>query len=160
MKLKVIALTVLSVLSASAFADTKEINDGYVGLEIGQQSSSLAEDINKACYGDCLDDDTFVFGALIGYNFNKYVALEGSFQTASYDYEIGGSADVQTFSLGPKFQYPLSNNIAFFVKPGIAYTTQDTGLTKDEDELGFMVAGGVEIELTSYAAIRATYEYT
>ncbi|MGF1877294.1 porin family protein [Photobacterium frigidiphilum] len=170
MLLVAVAITGASINSSHA----KGFDQGYVGLEIGKQESSALKSLNnKYCQsGECVDEDTFSFGGLVGFNFNKFVAIEGAAQFAKYDYDFytarynssipslyrhKGDVKVTTYSLGPKLQYPVNDIISFFVKPSIAYTkTEAAG--ESEDSADFMYTIGAEFSLTSYAALRASYE--
>ncbi len=103
-------LTISASMANAAFKPSTT----YVGLDMG--SSQLIE-----C-SDLCDDTGIAMGALVGYQLNNWLSIEGSYLLeTNYKYN---NQDLMAHSglAGFKFQHHFNNDLAFFVTPGVSIT--------------------------------------
>ncbi|WP_390241903.1 outer membrane beta-barrel protein [Vibrio sp. R78045] len=102
------------VLSASTANASFKPSTMYVGLDMG--SSRLIE-----C-SDVCDDTGLAMGALVGYQLNNWLSIEGGYMLeTNYKYN---NEDLMAHSglVGFKLQHHFNSDVAFFVTPGISIT--------------------------------------
>ncbi|MFT2090574.1 porin family protein [Paraglaciecola sp. 2405UD69-4] len=154
---------ILTSLTAIAFA---------ASFNLHAQSNS-SEDLNGSGfyvggnYGylrvegdDDFDDDKDVYEGIIGYRFNQYIALEGSYiDFGNYGTEFA-RADVDGYTAAIKGSLPITNRVALFVKAGQLWSETDYNaldLTREVDDTSVFLGGGVTVNLSPNFALNATY---
>jgi len=154
--MKQLLLSLLGIISISAFA----ANAGpYIGIEVNYSYntsspgapaglSTVANDLNSTVPGIASTPSTNIgangsgIGLTLGYNFNRYLALELGYNYLAYSpvtlLSVGYSNNVDAingniqytnmssniFDLAVKYSIPLRKNITPFIKFGPAITNQ------------------------------------
>ncbi len=104
-------LIAIALMSSFSYANAADIdNTWYIGAGAGQ---SNYESLSVNAGGYLGDDSDFAWNALIGYQFNQYLAIEAGWQdlgTADDDHmrtNVGQEIDVDGFTLGLVGTLPL-----------------------------------------------------
>ena len=161
MKFKRLAIMCLLVSSTSAYAS------GYVGLGYG--NTSVKADLSDLG-GGIIDDSTALAKFYGGYQFNKYLALEGGFyslaqvRVGSVDTGSGavsGSVDMKAFGISGVATAPLTKSIRAYVRAGAvvwdADITRDT-TTAGADGTDALYGLGASYNFTQAFAVTADWE--
>lgn len=143
-----------AVISASLLmASTSAMAQVYVGAKVGKTW------LDDACVaGQPCEDDSTSLGAFLGYDLNKYFAIEGGydylgdFKTGSAGLQ-GSDDEVSAITLAPKLSYPLTDDISLYGKVGGAYV--DYGSEHDWSYLG---AAGLEFDSHQNVTVRLEYQ--
>lgn len=139
-------------LAASAFAGGPDYytpatdNGVYIDVNGGYNYSNYAgEDGLDALTSN--SHGAFTVGADLGYQFNRYLALElGWYWLGTANVAPEGTPAININSnwaayLGPKLMVPLfaMSNVDVFVKAGVAYRTYNLNVTSNEEESVFNI---------------------
>ncbi|RNC78338.1 outer membrane beta-barrel protein [Piscirickettsia salmonis] len=141
--LSVIISMLVSICSYGKGIDQQDTNispvlaDSRLGVYFGGQIVPYGHDLPEgASIGDTLFGSRSIgLGAVLGYQFNRYFALEGSFyyyngsssNTYSGDTSIGPEHHyLYSGAINAKFLYPVSRRFTVFGLTGIALTHEDT----------------------------------
>ncbi|WP_289028414.1 porin family protein [uncultured Paraglaciecola sp.] len=109
---------------------------------------------------DDFDEDKNVFEGIVGYRFNQYIALEGSYiNFGDYGTDIA-RADVDGYTAAIKGTLPINDTFSLFVKAGqlwseTDYNALDYNRTVDDESV--FLGGGVAVNNTSNFVLNATY---
>ncbi|WP_133469320.1 porin family protein [Paraglaciecola marina] len=109
---------------------------------------------------DDFDEDKNVFEGIVGYRFNQYIALEGSYiNFGDYGTDIA-RADVDGYTAAIKGTLPINDTFLLFVKAGqlwseTDYNALDYNRTVDDESV--FLGGGVAVNITSNFVLNATY---
>lgn len=154
MKTALTGMVALATFGANAQSYDENIDES--GLYVGGNYGYLRVEGE-----DDFDDDKDVWQGLIGYRFNPYFALEGSFiDFGDYGNEMaGGSTDGYTAAL--KGSIPVTERISLYGKLGQLWSETQYRLgtfNEDYDDESLFVGGGISIALSHN--FRLTAEYT
>ncbi len=143
---KLAAMVSASLLVASSAA----MADVYLGGKVGKTW------LDDACNNtDSCDLDGTTAGALLGYNFNDWLAVEGGYDYLGKFNGAGLNHDtIQAYTLAPKLSYALTEKWDLYGKVGAARVRY--GDVYDNSYLG---AAGVEYAATSNLGVRVEYQY-
>jgi OmpA-OmpF porin, OOP family len=150
---------VVLVLLASASASAADDSGFYLGASFGEATQN-----NAVFHGE---DETFRW--LAGYEFNKYLAIEGGFVDAGKQKDNIGNLRVTSASNGVFLsvlaKYPIGERFAPYARfGGVSYETQTTlsnGVANAlENSHGEDIAygGGLEFKPSEHFRLRADYE--
>ncbi len=150
-----IVLGVLASMPASAADDS----GFYIGASFGEGTQN-----NALFHGE---DE--IFRWLVGYEFNKYFALEGGFVDAGKQKDNIGNLRVTSASDGVFLsllaKYPLGERFAPYAKfGGVSYETQTTlsngvsSALKNSHGEDITYGGGLEFKASENFRLRADYE--
>jgi OOP family OmpA-OmpF porin len=159
----IIALLVACLFSCPVFSnDDDPDSGGYVGARVGYSHNE------RSCMDTmvtCDKDDTG-YGLFAGYDFNRHIALELSFN------DIGDSVakypsttlegKLREADLALKIAYPLYKQSRLYGKLGAAYWEGEvTGRNPTLDDSGVrpLIGGGVEFPFADRWAARLEYQY-
>ncbi|NAZ45431.1 outer membrane beta-barrel protein [Vibrio toranzoniae] len=168
---KTIITTTLLMLTSAAYANP------YIGASVGQANFDSANFSVDSTYGSNktplkLEDDSSLAGKIYGgYQFNRYIALEGSI--GGYDALDGGSVtvgDMKFAAIQPKVILPVNDRFNLFAKAGVAYFNAEfkvsnsfvgaTGhSTFSDTTMTGMYGLGADFSLTENLRIEATWDY-
>ena len=138
--------------SAQVTDNTLQAKDGfYVGGNYGYLKVDGQDDF---------DDDNDMWQGLVGYRFNRYLAVEGSMiDFGDYGSDVS-NADTDGFTAAVKGMLPLSEHFAVFVKGGQLWWESDynvSGLTGDVDDESLFIGAGVNYAISQNLSINAEY---
>ncbi len=106
------------------------------------------------------DDDAFVAGGGIGYQFNDMFRMDvtGDF---TGDYQIAPGAEISTTTLLGNAYLDFANDTMFtpYVGAGVGYGWVNGTGTTDRDGLALGLAAGVAVDLTSNLAVDVGYRF-
>lgn len=123
----------------------------YVGGNYGYLKVDGADDF---------DDDKDVWQGLIGYRFNRYLAIEGSVIDFG-DYGNGlSNADTDGWTAGIKGILPLTNRFAVYAKAGQLWWDTDydvAGVSGSYDDESLFIGAGLSYNFTKNFLINAEY---
>ncbi|MEP0176324.1 MAG: porin family protein [Paraglaciecola sp.] len=154
---------ILSSLTAIAFAasfnsfaqsnSNEDLNDS--GFYLGGNYGYLRVEGD-----DDFDDDKDVFEGIVGYRFNQYIALEGSYiNFGDYGTDIA-RANVDGYTAAIKGTLPINDTFALFVKAGQLWSETDYNAleySRTVNDESVFVGGGVAVNITSNFVLNATY---
>ncbi|MFB9135001.1 OmpA family protein [Vibrio olivae] len=141
-----------AVISASLLmaATTSAMAEVYVGAKAGK--SWLDDD---ACKNSAVcDKDDSTVGAFIGYEMWDFLSIE-----AGYDYlgRFDGNGlnndKVEAYTLAPKVNLPITNDISLYGKFGGAFVNYG-----DKDDYSYLGAAGIEFDSHENVAVRVEYQ--
>lgn len=140
-----------AMVSASMLvASTAAMADVYVGAKVGKTW------LDDACHNtESCDLDGTTAGALLGYNFNDWLALEGGYDYLGKFNGAGIDRDTaEAFTIAPKLSVGLTDSLDLYGKVGGARVFY--GHSSDYSYLG---AAGLEYAATSNLGVRLEYQY-
>lgn len=109
---------------------------------------------------DDFDEDKNVFEGIVGYRFNQYIALEGSYiNFGDYGTDIA-RADVDGYTAAIKGTLPINDTFSLFVKAGQLWSETDYNALdykRTVDDESVFLGGGVAVNITSNFVLNATY---
>lgn len=169
-------LTMATTLAKAAEATTKWTSGLYATASVGRtQIDNRMLDVLES-NGLPLDDTDTGYSLGLGYDFNKYLAVEAGYMDvgeASIAYTNGGdslngSVEGDGFYFGPKVSLPLTDKLAVFGKIGFFTWDGDvaavgTGAwaaytgTASEDGTDLYFGGGVACDITETLAAKAEW---
>ena len=156
LKITLAGLTVSLLGANSATAqvtdNTLQAKDGfYVGGNYGYLKVDGQDDF---------DDDNDMWQGLVGYRFNRYLAVEGSMiDFGDYGSDVS-NADTDGYTAAVKGMLPLSENFAVFVKGGQLWWESDynvSGLTGSVDDESLFIGAGINYAISQNLSINAEY---
>ena len=109
---------------------------------------------------DDFDDDNDVWQGLIGYRFNRYIAVEGSYVDFGDYGSSMANADTDGYTAAIKGMLPVSENIALFVKGGQLWWESDYAVGEfggSFDDESLFIGAGVNYAITRNLSINAEY---
>lgn len=147
------ALSSLSTFGAHAQSNDMTADDSgfYVGGNYGYLRVEGEDDF---------DDDKDVWQGLLGYKFNEYVALEGSFiDFGDYGTDLaGGNTDGYTAAI--KGILPLTDRFSLYAKAGQLWSETEYnlgGISTESDDESLFVGAGLSYAITANFLVNAEY---
>jgi OOP family OmpA-OmpF porin len=147
------ALSSLTSFGAHAQSNDMTVNDSgfYVGGNYGYLRVEGEDDF---------DDDKDVWQGLLGYKFNDYVALEGSFiDFGDYGTDLaGGNTDGYTAAI--KGILPLTDRFSLYAKAGQLWSETEYnlgGISRESDDESLFVGAGLSYAITANFLVNAEY---
>lgn len=140
------------IASAQVTDNTLQDKEGfYVGGNYGYLKVDGQDDF---------DDDNDMWQGLVGYRFNRYIAVEGSIvDFGDYGSDIS-NADTDGYTAAVKGMLPISENFAVFVKGGQLWWESDYnvgGVAGSYDDESLFIGAGVNYAFTRNLSINAEY---
>ncbi len=146
---KILAVVLLSAVTAPAFAGSVDMSGFYAGVTLGAGSASFTAPAagylvenpkNKPVYG--------VFG---GYHYNKNLAVELAYTGASYIYSTpaGGArylSKQMVFAVAAVGTMPVSDAFSVFGKLGVASASSETNALGEQNTRRFAPTFGAGVE--------------
>ncbi|MEZ8156874.1 MULTISPECIES: outer membrane beta-barrel protein [Vibrio] len=149
----------------------------YIGASVGQANFESADFSVDSPLGSSissleLDDDSSLAGKIYGgYQFNRYIALEGSI--GGYDALDSGSVtvgDMKFAAIQPKVILPINDRFNLFAKAGVAYFNAEFKVsnsfvgaaghsTLSDTTVAAIYGLGADFSLTDNLRIEATWDY-
>lgn len=159
---KFIAAALLSVAVAPAFAAPTADSGYYVGVDVG--NGKIRPDCSGGCIASSKDSDT-VGGILLGYQYNKNLAVEIKY-TGTGKWEAannGGDFKSDAFALAVVGIAPINNEFSVYGKLGVASNqikVSGTMATNYQDTRRTAATGGVGVQYnaTPTVGIRLGYD--
>lgn len=161
MKLKYLMTMILVVSSSTVYAN------GYIGLGYG--STNVKADLS-ALGGGNIDDSTGLFKLYGGYQFNKYLALEGGYydlaevsvgQVGTGSNAVSGAVDMNAFGITGVATVPLTKRTRVFVRAGAAVWNADlirNGVTAGTDGTDALFGLGAAYSFNKTFSVTADWE--
>ena len=128
-------------------------NGVYVGANYGYL---------KVDGDDEFDDDNDVLQGLVGYRFNKYLALEGSYIDFGHYGNNLSRAETDGYTAGLKVTLPITDRVELYAKGGQLWYSTDydvVGLSGNKDDEGVFAGAGVGFKVTDRFLINAEYTW-
>ncbi|WP_417760522.1 porin family protein [Shewanella sp.] len=145
--------TTYSAASMAAESDVKNDSGLYVGGNYGYL---------KIDGDDDFDDDNDVIQGLIGYKFNRYIALEGSYiDFGKYGSSVAG-AETDGYTAALKLIAPIGERVEIYAKGGQLWYDTDyhvAGINGGDDDTGVFAGAGVGFKITENFLINAEYTW-
>jgi len=149
MKNTIITLAgLISLASVSTFSHADEFkkdvaeNGVYVGANYGYLKVDGEDDF---------DDDNDVLQGIVGYRFNNYLALEGSYiDFGSYGNNLS-SAETDGYTAALKVILPIADRVELYAKGGQLWYSTDynvVGFSGNKDDEGVFAGAGVAFKVT------------
>lgn len=160
MKNTIITLAgLISLASVSTFSHADEFkkdvaeNGVYVGANYGYLKVDGEDDF---------DDDNDVLQGIVGYRFNNYLALEGSYiDFGSYGNNLS-SAETDGYTAALKVILPIADRVELYAKGGQLWYSTDynvVGFSGNKDDEGVFAGAGVAFKVTDRFLINAEYTW-
>ncbi|MGI2184755.1 porin family protein [Shewanella oncorhynchi] len=150
------AIISLASFSAYSHADNMSNSDAAEnGIYVGANYGYLKVDGD-----DDFDDNSDVMQGLVGYKFNKYLALEGSYINFG-DYGNGlANAETDGYTAALKVMLPIADRVELYAKGGQLWYSTDydvVGFSGNDDGEGVFAGAGVAFKVTDRFLINAEY---
>ena len=161
MKNKILTLAaVISLASLSAYSHADNMSNSDAaenGIYVGANYGYLKVDGD-----DDFDDNSDVMQGLVGYKFNKYLALEGSYINFG-DYGNGlANAETDGYTAALKVMLPIVDRVELYAKGGQLWYSTDydvVGFSGNDDGEGVFAGAGVAFKVTDRFLINAEYTW-
>lgn len=152
------AIIFLASFSAYSHADNMSNSDAAEnGIYVGANYGYLKVDGD-----DDFDDNSDVMQGLVGYKFNKYLALEGSYINFG-DYGNGlANAETDGYTAALKVMLPIADRVELYAKGGQLWYSTDydvVGFSGNDDGEGVFAGAGVAFKVTDRFLINAEYTW-
>lgn len=152
------AIISLASFSAYSHADNMSNSDAAEnGIYVGANYGYLKVDGD-----DDFDDNSDVMQGLVGYKFNKYLALEGSYINFG-DYGNGlANAETDGYAAALKVMLPIADRVELYAKGGQLWYSTDydvVGFSGNDDGEGVFAGAGVAFKVTDRFLINAEYTW-
>lgn len=152
------AIISLASFSAYSHADNMSSSDAAEnGIYVGANYGYLKVDGD-----DDFDDNSDVMQGLVGYKFNKYLALEGSYINFG-DYGNGlANAETDGYTAALKVMLPIADRVELYAKGGQLWYSTDydvVGFSGNDDGEGVFAGAGVAFKVTDRFLINAEYTW-
>ncbi|MCU7975052.1 porin family protein [Shewanella sp. SW36] len=152
------AIISLASFSAYSHADNMSNSDAAEnGIYVGANYGYLKVDGD-----DDFDDNSDVMQGLVGYKFNKYLALEGSYINFG-DYGNGlANAETDGYTAALKVMFPIVDRVELYAKAGQLWYSTDykvVGFSGNKDDEGVFAGAGVAFKVTDRFLINAEYTW-
>ena len=109
---------------------------------------------------DDFDDDKDVWQGLLGYKFNEWVAVEGSFiDFGDYGNDIAGG-DTDGYTAAIKGILPVTDRFSLYAKVGQLWSETEynlSGISSDYDDESLFVGAGLSYAITKNFLVNAEY---
>lgn len=153
MKTTLAGIIALTAFGANAQSYDENIDDS--GLYVGGNYGYLRVEGE-----DDFDDDKDVWQGLLGYRFNEYFALEGSYiDFGDYGNDVAG-ASTDGYTAALKGSFPITERLSIYGKLGQLWseTEYKVGTFNDDyDDESLFVGGGLSFAVTPNFLINAEY---
>lgn len=149
----------ISLASFSAYSQADDLKNDVAenGIYVGANYGYLKVDGD-----DEFDDDNDVLQGLVGYRFNKYLALEGSYIDFGHYGNNLSRAETDGYTAGLKVTLPIADRVELYAKGGQLWYSTDydvVGLSGNKDDEGVFVGAGVGFKVTDRFLINAEYTW-
>tara|TARA_R110001583_G_scaffold63575_5_gene185989 strand:- start:353 stop:928 length:576 start_codon:yes stop_codon:yes gene_type:complete len=149
----------ISLASLSAYSQADDLKNDVAenGVYVGANYGYLKVDGD-----DEFDDDNDVLQGLVGYRFNKYLALEGSYIDFGHYGNNLSRAETDGYTAGLKVTLPIADRVELYAKGGQLWYSTDydvVGLSGNKDDEGVFVGAGVGFKVTDRFLINAEYTW-
>ena len=149
----------ISLASFSAYSQADDLKNDVAenGIYVGANYGYLKVDGD-----DEFDDDNDVLQGLVGYRFNKYLALEGSYIDFGHYGNNLSRAETDGYTAGLKVTLPITDRVELYAKGGQLWYSTDydvVGLSGNEDDEGVFAGAGVGFKVTDRFLINAEYTW-
>ena len=152
--------TIISLASFSAYSHADNMSNSDAaenGIYVGANYGYLKVDGD-----DDFDDNSDVMQGLVGYKFNKYLALEGSYINFG-DYGNGlANAETDGYTAAIKVMLPIADRVELYAKGGQLWYSTDyevVGFSGNDDGEGVFAGAGVAFKVTDRFLINAEYTW-
>ncbi|MCU8039369.1 porin family protein [Shewanella oncorhynchi] len=156
-------LTLAAIISLASFSTYSHANNmsnsdaAENGIYVGANYGYLKVDGD-----DDFDDNSDVMQGLVGYKFNKYLALEGSYINFG-DYGNGlANAETDGYTAALKVMLPIADRVELYAKGGQLWYSTDydvVGFSGNDDGEGVFAGAGVAFKVTDRFLINAEYTW-
>jgi hypothetical protein len=154
-KIAAIAAAALMSVAGAAHAQEADTKGFYIGVDAGFTTIGM---------GDGSDEDKTSYGALAGYQFNKYLSAEAYYMSlgrlTGKEYAIVDGVNLRTYGVAVKGSYPVGNNIILNGRLGVGRPEIKLGNNKyfyNESETKPMFGAGIEYQLNKSFSLRLDY---
>ncbi|RPA55662.1 porin family protein [Shewanella vesiculosa] len=149
----------ISLASFSAYSQADDLKNDVAenGVYVGANYGYLKVDGD-----DEFDDDNDVLQGLVGYRFNKYLALEGSYIDFGHYGNNLSRAETDGYTAGLKVTLPIADRVELYAKGGQLWYSTDydvVGLSGNKDDEGVFAGAGVGFKVTDRFLINAEYTW-
>jgi len=149
----------ISLASFSAYSQADDLKNDVAenGVYVGANYGYLKVDGD-----DEVDDDNDVLQGLVGYRFNKYLALEGSYIDFGHYGNNLSRAETDGYTAGLKVTLPITDRVELYAKGGQLWYSTDydvVGLSGNKDDEGVFAGAGVGFKVTDRFLINAEYTW-
>ncbi|MBB1317480.1 porin family protein [Shewanella sp. SR43-4] len=149
----------ISLASFSAYSQADDLKNDVAenGIYVGANYGYLKVDGD-----DEFDDDNDVLQGLVGYRFNKYLALEGSYIDFGHYGNNLSRAETDGYTAGLKVTLPITDRVELYAKGGQLWYSTDydvVGLSGNKDDEGVFAGAGVGFKVTDRFLINAEYTW-
>ena len=149
------ALISTGLMSANVQAKSYNTDNDAIGIYVGAGYGYLKVDSD-----DDFDDDKDAYQLFVGYGFNQYIAVEGSFiDFGSYGNDLA-NADTDGYTLGLKAGLPITDNISIYVRGGQLWYDTDysiVGVNNSEDDEGLFAGVGIGYHINEDLTVKFDY---
>ena len=157
---KIIAIAVLSTLTAPAFAGSIDMTGFYAGATLGVGNANFTAPVGSGVLVDNPKSKP-VYGVVGGYRYNKNLAVELAYTGASY-FNTTTAAGVKylskqiAFSVSAIGTYPINDAFSVFGKLGLARTSAENNAVAEQNisRTGVVYGVGAEYKFTPNIAAR------
>ncbi|WP_375279160.1 porin family protein [Alteromonas australica] len=147
--------SIAALTSFGTYAQSSDYPMDDSGFYVGGNYGYL-----KAEGEDDFDDDKDVRQGLLGYKFNEWVALEGSYiDFGDYGSDLAG-AETDGYTAAVKGILPISDRFSLYAKVGQLWSETEYNFgtaTGDYDDESLFVGAGISYEITRNFLVNAEY---
>jgi len=151
---------IISLASFSAYSHANNMSNSDAaenGIYVGANYGYLKVDGD-----DDFDDNSDVMQGLVGYKFNKYLALEGSYiNFGDYGNSLA-NAETDGYTAALKVMLPIADRVELYAKGGQLWYSTDydvVGFSGNDDGEGVFAGAGVAFKVTDRFLINAEYTW-
>lgn len=160
---KIIAIAVLSALTAPAFAGSIDMSGFYAGVTLGTGSANFTAPAATPVVTNLTNKP--VYGVFGGYHYNKNLAVELAYTGASYFNTTTAAGTVFlskqiVFAITAVGSYPINDAFAVFGKLGVARASSENNAVAEQNttRIGATYGVGAEYKFTPNIAARLSVD--
>ena len=146
---------IAALTSFGSFAQSNDYSLDESGFYVGGNYGYLRVEGE-----DDFDDDKDVWQGLVGYKFNEWVAVEGSFiDFGDYGNDIAGG-DTDGYTAAIKGILPITDRFSLYAKAGQLWSETEYnlgGVSSDYDDESLFVGAGLSYAITKNFLVNAEY---
>lgn len=156
---KTLAVALLSVFAAPAFAGSVDMTGFYAGVTLGTGSTNFTAPTGSAVIVENSKSKP-VYGLVGGYRYSQNLAVEAAYTGVGYFYTTVGAAKYLSkqiaFSVAAIGTYPINDTFSIYGKLGVASSSSENNAVAEQNtrRFGPVFGVGAEYKFTPNIAAR------
>ncbi|MBU1296244.1 MAG: porin family protein [Gammaproteobacteria bacterium] len=147
----------IAIASFSAAVKAEDMAENNSGFYVGGNYGYL-----KVESDDDFDDDNDVVQGIVGYRFNSFLALEGSYIDFGSYGNSAANAETTGYTAALKGTIPITQTVELFAKAGQLWHETDYNIASvkgSSDDRSLFAGAGVNFKVTENLLVNAQYTW-